>query len=80
VLKDLTSLAGQMKSQGATCFKTVDPEMVKMQNEDIRNRSEVRKKEVDSRFGRIGQRYDQTKTAFMPLMSDPRDVQKFPGR
>jgi len=54
--------------------------MVKMQNEDIRNRSEVRKKEVDSRFGRIGQRYDQTKTAFMPLMSDLRDVQKFPGR
>ena len=51
-----------------------------MQNEDIRNRSETRKNEVASRLGRISQRYDQTKTAFMPFMSDLRDVQKFPGR
>lgn len=47
-----------------------------MQNEDIRNRSKARKNDVASRFGRISRRYNQTKTALMPFMSEPRDVQR----
>lgn len=75
--KDVSSKAEEMKSQGAAYFKKWDKEMAKMQNEDIRNRSEARKNEVASRFARISQQYDETKTAFLPYMSDLRDMQKF---
>jgi hypothetical protein len=75
--KDVSSKAQEMKSQGAAYFKKWDNEMAKMHNEDIRNRSEARKDEVASRFARISQHYDETKTAFQPYMSDLRDVQKF---
>jgi hypothetical protein len=51
-----------------------------MQNEDIRNRSEARKNELGSRFGRSRRRSDQTETAFTPLLSGLRDIQKCRGR
>jgi len=75
--KDVTIKAEQMKLQGAAYFKDWDKESAKMQNEDIRHRSEVRKNEVTSRFNRITQNYEATKAAFIPYMSDLRDVQKF---
>ncbi len=74
---DVAGKAAEMKSQGAAYFKKWDGEASKMQNEDIRNRSEARKNEVASKFGRISQSYDETKTAFAPFMADLRDVQKF---
>lgn len=75
--KDVASQAEEMKSQGVAYFAKWDKEAAKMRNEDIRNRSEDRRNEVASRFGRISQQYDETKTAFQPLMSDLRDVQRF---
>jgi hypothetical protein len=75
--KDLASKAGEMKSQGADYFAKWDKESARIQNEDIRSRSEARRNEVASRFGRISQQYDETKAAFRPFMSDLRDVQKF---
>jgi uncharacterized phage infection (PIP) family protein YhgE len=75
--KDLASKAGEMKSQGANYFAKWDKESALIQNEDIRSRSEARRNEVASRFDRISEQYDQTKTAFRPLLSDLRDVQKF---
>lgn len=75
--KDLASKAEEMKSQGADYFAKWDKESARIQNEDIRSRSEARRNEVASRFGRISQQYDETKAAFRPFMSDLRDVQKF---
>ncbi|MHB8523890.1 MAG: DUF2959 family protein [Limisphaerales bacterium] len=77
--RDVSSKAAEMKSQGAAYFAMWDQETAKMQNEDIRNRSEARKDAVASRFARISQQYDETQTAFQPFMSDLHDVQKFLG-
>ena len=74
---DVSGKAANMKIQGAAYFAKWDLEAATIQNEDIRNRSEDRKNEVASRFGRISQQYDETKIAFAPFMSDLRDVQKF---
>jgi len=75
--RDVASKAGEMKSQGANYFARWDKESAQIQNEDIRNRSEIRRNEVAAHFGRISQQYDEAKTAFEPLMSDLRDVQKY---
>jgi hypothetical protein len=74
---DVTSKAGEMKSQGADYFARWDRESAQIQNEDIRSRSETRRNEVAARFDRISRQYDETKIAFRPFMSDLRDVQKF---
>jgi hypothetical protein len=66
-----------MKSQGKDYFARWDKESAQIQNEDIRTRSETRRNEVASRFDRISEQYDETRTAFRPFMSDLRDVQKF---
>ena len=75
--KDIASKAGEMKSQGADYFARWDKESARIQNEDIRSRSETRRNEVASRFDRMSQQYDASRTAFLPFMSDLRDVQKF---
>jgi len=75
--KDVASNAGEMRAQGVVYFANWDKESAQIQNEDIRNRSEARRKEVAARFDRISQQYDQTEIAFKPFMSDLRDVQTF---
>lgn len=77
--KDVTCKATEMKSEGADYFANWDKETAQMLNEDIRHRSQARKREVAANFARISQHYDETKTAFEPFMSDLRDVQKFLG-
>ncbi len=77
--KDVDGKAEQMKSQGGAYFAKWDQEMATIQNEDIRNRSETRKSEVEKKFGRISQSYVEAKMAFQPFISDLRDVQKFLG-
>jgi hypothetical protein len=75
--KDVSSKADEMKAQGAAYFAKWDEETAKMQNEDIRHRSQARKQEVAANFARISQQYDETKTLFQPFMSDLRDVQNY---
>jgi len=75
--KDISSKAGEMKAQGADYFAKWDKESARIQNEDIRSRSETRRSEVSARFNRIGQQYNETEIAFQPFLSDLRDVQKF---
>jgi len=77
IAKDVRSEAEDMQSQGAAYFANWDKETAKIQNEDIRYRSEARENEVAARFGRISRQYNAAKTAFEPFMSDLRDVQKF---
>jgi len=75
--KDVASENEAMKMQGAAYFNEWDQEIATIQNEDIRNRSETRRGEVAARFTRIGEQYDEARGAFLPYMSDLRDVQKF---
>ena len=75
--REVSSEADEMKAQGAAYFTKWDEETAKIQNEDIRHRSQERKQEVAANFARISQQYDDTKTAFQPFMSDLRDVQNF---
>lgn len=77
IAKDVSSKADEMKAQGAAYFAKWDEESAKMQNEDIRHRSQARKHEVAANFARISQQYDETKTLFQPFMSDLRDVQNY---
>ena len=74
---DIAGKAAQMKIQGAEYFAGWDRELAKMANEDIRSRSETRRNEVAARFDRISLQYDYANTAFQPLLSDLRDVEKF---
>lgn len=76
---DVDGKSEEMKSQGADYFANWDAETAQMQSEDMRHRSAARKQEVASNFARISDQYDETKTAFVPFMSDLRDVQKFLG-
>jgi hypothetical protein len=75
--RDITVKSERMKVQGAAYFKNWDNEMAKIKNEDIRQRSEARKNEVSAHFNRITRLYEEAKAAFVPYMSDLRDVQKF---
>jgi hypothetical protein len=77
--RDVSSQAEAMKANGAAYFAKWDQETAKMQNEDIRHRSEARQLQVSAHFARISQQYDETEAAFKPFMSDLRDVQKFLG-
>ncbi len=77
ISKDVGAKAEEMKARGAVYFENWDKETATIRNEDIRTRSEARKSEVSSHFARIGQQYEETKTAFLPFISDLRDVQKF---
>ena len=75
--REIASEIQKIKSQGAAYFEKWDQEIARMQNEDIRNRSETRKHEVAGRFGRISRHYDEAQTAFGPFRSALHDVQKF---
>lgn len=77
IAKDVSCKADEMKAQGAAYFAKWDKESARMQNEDIRHRSQERKQEVAANFARISQQYDETKTLFQPFMSDLRDVQNY---
>jgi ElaB/YqjD/DUF883 family membrane-anchored ribosome-binding protein len=50
-----------------------------IQSEDIRNRSASRLKEVSEALSSVKQSHADTETAFRPLMSDLRDIQKYLG-
>lgn len=75
--KNVASENEAMKTEGAAYFDEWDKEIATIQNEDIRSRSEARRSEVAARFVRISAQYDETRNAFLPYMSDLRDVQKY---
>lgn len=74
--KDVACKNKDMQAQGAAYFEGWDKEIATMQNEDIRSRSEARRKAVAARFASISQQYADARAAFEPYMSDLRDVQK----
>lgn len=71
---DISKQATAMQVQGADYFRTWDEELAKIQNEDIRSRSTDRKNAVAARFERVRVTYVQTKSAFVPFLSDLKDI------
>lgn len=71
---DVNEQAAAMQVQGADYFRNWDVELAKIQNEDIRERSSDRKAAVAARFDKVRVSYVQTKAAFIPFMSDLKDI------
>jgi outer membrane murein-binding lipoprotein Lpp len=71
---DVNEQAASMQVKGADYFRNWDMELAKIQNEDIRERSTDRKAAVAARFDRVRQSYVRTKAAFIPFMSDLKDI------
>jgi len=75
--RQVSTEAEAMKSKGAAYFDRWNQELATIQNEDIRNRSESRQKEVSARFQAIAADYSKAEADFQPFLSDLRDVQRF---
>jgi hypothetical protein len=83
---DLASLAKNvddsvtaMRKNGKEFFDQWSKELAGIQNEDIRNRSAARQKEVSDALMGVKRSYAETETAFKPCMSDLHDIQKYLG-
>jgi chromosome segregation ATPase len=68
-----------MRERSKEFFAKWNEELATIKNEDIRNRSASRQKEVSEALNNVKQSYADTETAFRPLMSDLRDIQKYLG-
>lgn len=71
---DIGKQAADMQASGADYFRSWDEELAKINNEDIRYRSTSRKNAVAARFERVRVTYVQTKSAFVPFLSDLKDI------
>ncbi|HEY9249167.1 MAG TPA: DUF2959 family protein [Rariglobus sp.] len=71
---DISKQTAAMQERGADYFRTWDEELAKIQNEDIRSRSTDRKNTVSARFERVRITYVQTRSAFVPFLSDLKDI------
>jgi hypothetical protein len=71
---DVSKQNAAMQAQGADYFRNWDAELAKIQNEDIRSRSAMRKNAVAARFDRVRVSYVKTKAAFQPFLSDLKDI------
>ena len=71
---DVNEQAAAMQTQGADYFRNWDIELAKIKNEDIRTRSSDRKNAVAASFDKVRVSYVKTKAAFVPFMSDLKDI------
>ncbi len=83
---DLASLAKNvdasvtaMRENGKEFFAKWSEELAGIKNEDIRNLSAARQKEVSDELMNVKKSYAATEIAFKPFMSDLRDIQKYLG-
>ncbi|MGO8836247.1 MAG: DUF2959 family protein [Limisphaerales bacterium] len=68
-----------MRKNGKEYFAKWNEELAGIKNEDIRNRSAARQKEVSDAFSDVKRSYAEAETDFKPFMSDLRDIQKYLG-
>jgi hypothetical protein len=83
---DLGSLAkhvkdsvSAMRANGKEFFAQWNEQLATIKNEDIRNLSAARQKEVSDQLLNVKRSYAETEIAFQPFISDLRDVQKYLG-
>jgi len=68
-----------MRANGKEFFAKWNEQLAGIKNEDIRNRSAARQKEVSDELQNVKRSYAETESAFKPFMSDLRDIQKYLG-
>jgi outer membrane murein-binding lipoprotein Lpp len=66
-----------MAEQGKAFFDEWDQQLARINNEDIKARSQSRKDDVAARFVAIKTSYEETEKNFVPLVRDLRDVHRF---
>jgi len=77
--KNVKDSVTAMRENGKEFFDQWSKELAGIQNEDIRNRSAARQKEVSDALMDVKRSYAETEIAFKPFMSDLRDIQKYLG-
>jgi hypothetical protein len=73
--KDVDAKVTDMRTKGAAYFQTWDEQLAQIKNEDIKSRSEARKKEVQDQFTKIKLSYTEIGDAYRPFISDLQDIQ-----
>ena len=72
--KNVDARVAEMRAKGMEYFKTWDEQAAQIKNEDIKSRSEARKKEVQDQFTKVKLSYTEARDAYRPLMSDLLDI------
>jgi outer membrane murein-binding lipoprotein Lpp len=72
--KSVSRKSEAMQKQGAAYFTQWDKDLATIQNEDIRTRSEDRRRAVASRFEKLGASYEKVRSDFLPFLSDVTDI------
>jgi chromosome segregation ATPase len=65
-----------IQAKGQAYFAKWDAELAQIHNEDIRSRSEARRKEVSVNFEKIKAAYEKTRGNFEPFLADLKDIQR----
>ena len=76
---DVKDKAAAMQSKGQSFFAAWDQQLAQIKNEDIRERSADRKKEVQKEFSDINTSYQKARDKFKPFMSNLEDIQTYLG-
>jgi hypothetical protein len=75
--KEIGAARRSMGEKGKEFFAAWDAQLAQINNEDIKARSEARKKEVTEKMDAIKRSYTEAETAFRPYMNDLKDIQKY---
>ena len=72
--KNVDARVAAMRAKGTEYFKAWDEQSAQIKNEDIKSRSDARKKEVQDQFTKVKLSYTEARDAYRPLMSDLLDI------
>lgn len=75
--KEVGAARRSMGEKSKEFFAEWDKQLAQINNEDIKARSEARKKEVTEKLEAIKRSYTEAETAFRPFVSELKDVQKY---
>ncbi|HEX5220050.1 MAG TPA: DUF2959 family protein [Verrucomicrobiae bacterium] len=75
--KDIGAARRAMGEKSKEFFAAWDAQLAQINNEDIKARSEARKKDVADKMEAIKRSYTEAETAFRPFMNSLKDVQKY---
>lgn len=71
---DVREATAGMEQKGAAYFAEWDKQIAAITNEDIRERSMERRKEVEANLADLRKDYTEARDTFQPLMSDLKDI------
>ena len=75
--KDIGAARRTMGEKSKEFFAEWDKQLAQINNEDIKARSEARKKDVADKLEAIKRSYTEAETAFRPFINSLKDVQKY---